>query len=67
MPKRFAGYELAEDIRYNQRQCADAVNGNLKDNCGGKPRARARGAQGVLPSDVRHSVVTVEQIMRLVR
>src|SRR6202171_6761306 len=33
--KRFAGYELAEDIRYNQRSAAERVDGNLKDNCGG--------------------------------
>src|SRR5580658_5155594 len=64
--KRFAGYELAEDIRYNQRSAAERVNGNLKDNCGGN-HVRVRGAPkvfchlmfGIL-------VVTVEQIMRLV-
>jgi Transposase DDE domain/Transposase domain (DUF772) len=64
--KRFAGYELAEDVRYNQRSAAERVNGNLKDNCGGN-HVRVRGAPkvfchlmfGIL-------VVTVEQIMRLV-
>jgi hypothetical protein len=64
--KRFAGYELAEDVRYNQRSSAERVNGNLKDNCGGN-HVRVRGAPkvfchlmfGIL-------VVTVEQIMRLV-
>ena len=64
--KRRAGYELAEDVRYNQRSSAERVNGNLKDNCGGN-HVRVRGAAkvfchlmfGIL-------VVTVEQLMRLV-
>jgi len=64
--KRCAGYELAEDARYNQRSSAERVNGNLKDNSGGN-HVRVRGAPkvfchlmfGIL-------VVTVEQIMRLV-
>ena len=64
--KRCAGYELAEDVRYNQRSSAERVNGNLKDNSGGN-HVRVRGAPkvfchlmfGIL-------VVTVEQIMRLV-
>jgi hypothetical protein len=30
--KRKAGYELAEDARYNQRSSAERVNSNLKDN-----------------------------------
>ncbi len=64
--KRRAGYELAEDLRYNQRSSAERVNGNLKDNCGGA-HVRVRGAAkvfchlmfGIL-------VVTVQQMMRLV-
>ena len=64
--RRFAGYEPAEDVRYNQRSSAERVNGNLKDNCGGN-NVRVRGAAkvfchlmfGIL-------VVAVEQIMRLV-
>jgi hypothetical protein len=64
--KRGAGYELAEDRRYNQRSSAERVNGNLKDNCGGA-HVRVRGAAkvfchlmfGIL-------VVTVEQLMRLI-
>lgn len=64
--KRCAGYELAEDVRYNQRSSAERVNGNLKDNRGGN-HVRVRGAPkvfchlmfGIL-------VVTVEQMMRLV-
>jgi hypothetical protein len=64
--KRRAGYEPAEDTRYNQRSSAERVNGNLKDNCGGA-HVRVRGAAKVF----RHLmfgilVVTVEQMMRLV-
>jgi len=64
--KRCAGYALAEDVRYNQRNSAERVNGNLEDNCGGN-QVRVRGAPkvfchlmfGIL-------VVTMEQMMRLV-
>ena len=64
--KRSAGYEPAEDVRYNQRSSAERVNANLKDNRGGN-HVRVRGAAkvfchlmfGIL-------VVTVEQVMRLV-
>lgn len=64
--KRCARYDLAEDVRYNQRSSAERVNGSLKDNRGGN-HVRVRGAPkvfchlmfGIL-------VVTVEQMMRLV-
>jgi hypothetical protein len=63
--RRTAGYEPAEDVRYNQRSAAERVNANLKDNSGGN-HVRVRGAAkvfchlmfGIL-------VVTVEQMMRL--
>ena len=64
--KRKAGYELAEDVRYNQRSAAERVNGNLKDNCGGN-HVRVRGAAKVLCHLMFGIlVVTVEQLMRLV-
>ncbi len=64
--KRCAGYELAEDVRYNQRSSAERVNGNLKDNCGGTC-VRVRGAPKVFCHLMFGIVVvTVEQIMRLV-
>jgi hypothetical protein len=64
--KRCAGYELAEDVRYNQRSSAERVNGNLKDNCGGN-HVRVRGAPKVLCHLMFGIlVVTVEQMMRLV-
>jgi hypothetical protein len=64
--KRCARYDLAEDVRYNQRSSAERVNASLKDNRGGN-HVRVRGAPkvfchlmfGIL-------VVTVEQMMRLV-
>lgn len=64
--KRRAGYELAEDVRYNQRSSVERVNGNLKDNCGGN-HVRVRGAAKVLCHLMFGIlVVTVEQLMRLV-
>jgi Transposase DDE domain/Transposase domain (DUF772) len=63
--KRKAGYELAEDVRYNQRSSAERVNGNLKDNCGGN-HVRVRGAAKVLCHLMFGIlVVAVEQLMRL--
>jgi Transposase DDE domain/Transposase domain (DUF772) len=64
--KRRAGYELAEDLRYNQRSSAERVNGNLKDNCGGA-HVRVRGAPKVFCHLMFGILVlTVEQMMRLV-
>ena len=64
--KRFAGYEPAEDVRYNQRSSAERVNANLKDKCGGN-NVRVRGAAKVLCHLMFGIlVVTVEQVMRLV-
>jgi hypothetical protein len=65
--KRAAGYELAEDVRYNQRSSAERVNANLKDNHGGN-HVRVRGAAKVLCHLMLGIVViTVEQLMRLVQ
>ena len=66
LPKRSAGYEPAEDVRYNQRSSAERVNSNLKDNCGGN-HVRVRGAAKVFCHLMLGVVViTVEQLMRLV-
>jgi hypothetical protein len=63
--KRHAGYQLAEDVRYNQRSSAERVNGNLKDNCGGA-HVRLRGAAKVFCHLMFGILVlTVEQMMRL--
>jgi hypothetical protein len=53
--KRSAGYELAEDVRYHQRKLGRARQRQPEGQQRRRPRAGARGAQGVLPSDVRHS------------
>jgi transposase len=64
--KRVAGYELAEDVRYNQRSSAERVNANLKDNCGGR-FVRVRGAQKVMCHLMFGIlVIAAEQILRLV-
>jgi hypothetical protein len=64
--KRHAGYQLAEDVRYNQRSSAERVNGNLKDNCGGA-HVRVRGAAKVFCHLMFGILVlTVEQMIRLV-
>ena len=64
--KRFAGYELAEDVRYKQRSSAERVNSNLKDNHGGNT-VRVRGTAKVFCHLMFGIVVvTVEQVMRLV-
>jgi hypothetical protein len=42
-----AGYELAEDVRYNERTAAERVNARLKDEFGGH-NVRVRGPAKVL-------------------
>jgi hypothetical protein len=63
--KRVAGYELAEDVRYDQRSSAERVNANLKDNCGGK-FVRVRGPAKVF-CHLMFGVVVIaaEQMLRL--
>ena len=64
--KRSAGYVLAQDVRYNQRSSAERVNSTLKDNCGGNT-VRVRGAAKVFCHLMFGiTVVTVEQLIRLV-
>jgi len=64
--KRIAGYEPAEDVRYNQRSSAERVNANLEDNHGGN-HVRVRGAPKVFCHLMFGIVaVTVEQLMRLI-
>ena len=40
--KRSAGYQLAEDVRYNARSAAERINGSLKDDFGAR-HVRVRG------------------------
>jgi hypothetical protein len=52
--QRYAGYRLAEDLRYNERSGAERVHGRLKDDFGGR-YVRVRGHAKVLcHPDVRH-------------
>ena len=64
--QRYAGYRLAEDLRYNERSGAERVNGRLKDDFGGR-HVRVRGHTkischlmfGVL-------ALTCDQLLRLI-
>ena len=64
--KRRAGYELAEDMRYNERSAAERVNARLKDEFGGR-HVRVRGHAKVL-CHLMFGVLalTVDQLMRLI-
>lgn len=61
-----AGYELAEDVRYNERTAAERVNARLKDEFGGR-NVRVRGHPKVL-CHLMFGIValTVDQLMRLI-
>ncbi len=61
-----ANYQLAEDVRYNERSAAERVNGRLKDEFGGR-FVRVRGADKVM-CHLMFGVIalTVDQLMRLV-
>ena len=64
--RRRAGYQLAEDVRYNERTAAERVNGRLKDSFGGRA-VRVRGHDKVM-CHLMFGVLalTVEQLMRLI-
>jgi hypothetical protein len=66
LAKRKAGYELAEDVRYDQRSSAERVNANVKDNCGGN-FVRVRGPEKVF-CHLMFGIVVIaaEQLLRLV-
>src|SRR5215472_7493921 len=64
--QRCAGYELAEDVRYNERSAAERVNARLKDEFGGR-NVRVRGHAKVF-CHLMFGVLalTVYQLMRLI-
>jgi hypothetical protein len=66
LAKRRAGYELAEEIRYNERSAAERVNSAIKDSYGGRS-IRVRGHAKVF-CHLMFGILalTVEQLMRLV-
>jgi Transposase DDE domain/Transposase domain (DUF772) len=66
LAKRCAGYEPAEEIRYNERSAAERVNGALKDSYGGRT-IRVRGHAKVF-CHLMFGILalTAGQLMRLV-
>jgi hypothetical protein len=64
--RRTAGYEFAEEIRYNERTAVERVNGALKDSYGGRT-VRVRGHAKVF-CHLMFGILalTAEQMMRLV-
>ena len=66
LARRKAGYEPAEEIRYNKRSAAERVNSSVKDNYGGRT-IRVRGHAKVF-CHLMFAVLalTAEQLMRLV-
>lgn len=66
LARRKAGYEPAEEIRYNERSSAERVNGTFKDNYGGRT-IRVRGHAKVF-SHIMFGILalTAEHLMRLV-
>jgi len=66
LARRSAGYEPAEEIRYNERSSAERVNSSVKDNYGGRA-IRVRGHAKVF-CHLMFGILalTAEQLMRLV-
>jgi Transposase DDE domain/Transposase domain (DUF772) len=66
LARRKAGYETAEEIRYNGRSSAERVNSSVKDNYGGRT-IRVRGHAKVF-CHLMFGILalTAEQLMRLV-
>jgi hypothetical protein len=64
--RKVAGYQLAEDIRYNERSAAERANSRLKDDFGGR-NVRVRGHAKVM-CHLMFGVLalTADQLMRLI-
>ena len=61
-----AGYQLAEDVRYNERSAAERVNGRLKDEFGGR-HVRVRGhAKVSCHLMLGILALTCDQLLRLI-
>ena len=64
--RKVAGYQLAEDIRYNERSASERVNARLKDEFGGR-NVRVRGhAKVVCHLMFGVLALTADQLMRLI-
>ena len=60
------GFQLPEQVRYNERTAGERVNGRLKDEFGGR-HVRVRGAPKVMCHCMFGILaLTVDQLMRLV-
>ena len=60
------GFQLAEQVRYNERTAGERVNGRLKDEFGGR-HVRVRGAAKVMCHCMFGVLaLTVDQLVRLV-
>jgi hypothetical protein len=66
LARRTAGYELAEDVRYNGRSAAERINGGLKDDFGAR-YVRVRGHAKVF-CHLMFGVLalTINHLMRLI-
>ena len=60
------GFQLAEQVRYNERTAGERVNGRLKDEFGGR-HVRVRGAAKVMCHCMFGVLaLTADQLVRLV-
>jgi hypothetical protein len=64
--QRYAGYRLADDLRYNERSRAERVNGRLKDAFSGR-YVRVRSHAKVLCHRMFGILaLTCDQLLRLI-
>ncbi len=64
--RRLIGFQLPEDVRYNERTTGERVNGRLKDEFGGR-HVRVRGAAKVMCHCMFGVLaLTADQLMRFV-
>jgi hypothetical protein len=60
-----AGYQLAEDIHYNERSTVERVNGRLKDEFNGR-MVRVKGHSKVMAHFMSGIIVlSIDQLMKL--
>ncbi len=64
--RRKAGYQTAEEIRYNERSTVERVNGRLKDDFGAR-RIRVKGPEKVM-THLMFGIIalTVDPLLRLI-
>jgi transposase len=64
--RKYAGYKLAENIRYNERSTVERVNGRLKDDFNGR-MVRVKGAKKVM-AHLMFGIIalTTSQLMKII-